>query len=139
MKTLFIFLTIMLAQGAFANVYQWTDEKGVVHFSDSPEDDGAIEIELTSVNVANPFPSIMKTSVQGLSTAQCQKAVRHIATLKADKINNPELKKHALSAKNIEQDYAKCITKMTPDDHKCIMLANNADQLSNCTTLSPTL
>jgi len=44
-RPIFVLLALLLAAGAFAEAYTWTDEDGVVHYSDRPHP-GAETIEL---------------------------------------------------------------------------------------------
>ncbi|MEO1244944.1 MAG: DUF4124 domain-containing protein [Pseudomonadota bacterium] len=44
-RTIFVFASLLCAGAAFAQAYKWTDENGVVHYSDRPEP-GAEEVAL---------------------------------------------------------------------------------------------
>ena len=55
-RTIFILLALLGAAGAFAEAFTWTDENGVVHYSDKPHP-GATLIELGESNVARPRPT----------------------------------------------------------------------------------
>jgi len=44
-RTLFILLGLLFASAAFADAYKWTDEDGVVHYSDRPQP-GAERVDL---------------------------------------------------------------------------------------------
>ncbi len=54
-RTIFILLALLVAAGAFADAYTWTDENGVVHYSDRPHP-GATLIELGESSVQRPAP-----------------------------------------------------------------------------------
>jgi hypothetical protein len=54
-RPLFVLLAILLTGGAFADAYTWTDENGVVHYSDRPHPD-AETIVLDSSSDPGPQP-----------------------------------------------------------------------------------
>ena len=49
LRPILIFLALFAAEGALAQAYTWTDENGVVHYSDRPEP-GAKQIVLPEAN-----------------------------------------------------------------------------------------
>ncbi len=59
-RTIFILLALLVAAGAFADAYTdaytWTDENGIVHYSDKPHP-GATLIELGEPSAARPRPT----------------------------------------------------------------------------------
>ena len=55
-RTIFILLALLVAAGAFADAYTWTDENGIVHYSDKPHP-GATLIELGESSAARPRPT----------------------------------------------------------------------------------
>jgi len=55
-RPIFALLVLLLAAGAFADAYTWTDEAGVVHYSDRPHP-GATKIELGESSAARPAPT----------------------------------------------------------------------------------
>ena len=56
-RPIFVLLALLAANAAFAEAYTWTDENGVVHYSDRPQP-GAVLVELdepnTSQSLARP-------------------------------------------------------------------------------------
>ncbi len=54
-RPILILLGLLLAAGALADAYTWTDEDGVVHYSDRPEP-GAVEIQLGNSYTRRPAP-----------------------------------------------------------------------------------
>jgi len=52
-RTIFILLALLAAAGAFADAYTWTDESGVVHYSDRPHP-GATLVELGESSAPRP-------------------------------------------------------------------------------------
>ena len=56
LRTIFILLALLVAAGAFADAYTWTDEDGIVHYSDRPHP-GARLIELGQFSAPRPPPS----------------------------------------------------------------------------------
>jgi hypothetical protein len=55
-RPIFILLALLVATGAFAEAYTWTDEDGVVHFSDRPHP-GATIVDLGGSLRARPAPT----------------------------------------------------------------------------------
>jgi len=55
-RTIFILLALLVAAGAFADAYTWTDEDGIVHYSDRPQP-GATRIELGESRAPRPRPT----------------------------------------------------------------------------------
>ena len=56
LRTIFILLALLVTAGAFADAYTWTDEDGLVHYSDRPHP-GATLIELGQSNAPRPRPT----------------------------------------------------------------------------------
>jgi len=55
-RFIIIFLGLLAANGALADAYKWTDENGVVHFSDRPHP-GAERLQLGGPKRPRPVPS----------------------------------------------------------------------------------
>lgn len=55
-RTIFTLLALLVAAGAFADAYTWTDEDGVVHYSDRPHP-GATLVELGESSAPRPRPT----------------------------------------------------------------------------------
>ena len=55
-RPIFILLALLVAAGAFAEAYTWTDEDGIVHYSDRPHP-GARIIELGQTLDPRPRPT----------------------------------------------------------------------------------
>ena len=55
-RPIFILLALLVATGAFAEAYTWTDEDGIVHYSDRPHP-GAERIELGKSSATRPRPT----------------------------------------------------------------------------------
>jgi len=55
-RPIFVALGVLIAGAALADAYTWTDENGVVHFSDRPEP-GAKQIDLPEQGVRRPSPT----------------------------------------------------------------------------------
>lgn len=55
-RPIFVLLGLLAATAVFAEAYTWTDEDGVVHYSDRPEP-GATVIDLGTSSTARPRPS----------------------------------------------------------------------------------
>ena len=55
-RPIFVLLAMLAAAGAFAEAYTWTDEDGVVHYSDRPHE-GARIIELGESSASRPRPT----------------------------------------------------------------------------------
>ena len=55
-RPIFILLALLVAAGAFAEAYTWTDEDGIVHYSDRPHP-GARIIDLGSTSITRPRPT----------------------------------------------------------------------------------
>lgn len=60
-RPIFVALGVLIAGAAFAEAYTWTDENGVVHYSDRPQP-GAKQIELPEQNVRRPSPTGRRTA-----------------------------------------------------------------------------
>ena len=56
LRTIFILLALLVAAGAYADAYTWTDEDGIVHYSDRPHP-GATLIELGQSSAPRPRPT----------------------------------------------------------------------------------
>jgi len=54
-RPIFVLLGLLVAAGALAEAYTWTDDDGIVHYSDRPQP-GAVEIELGNGNFRRPTP-----------------------------------------------------------------------------------
>lgn len=55
-RPIFVLLGLLAATAVFAEAYTWTDENGVVHYSDRPQP-GAKVIDLGTSSVARPRPA----------------------------------------------------------------------------------
>ncbi len=55
-RTLFILLGLLVASAALADAYKWTDEDGVVHYSDRPER-GAERVDLGTATGSRSQPA----------------------------------------------------------------------------------
>jgi hypothetical protein len=62
-RSIFVLLALLVAAGAFAEAYTWTDEDGIVHYSDRPHP-GARLIELGESTAPRPQPTTGPTSTQ---------------------------------------------------------------------------
>ena len=60
-RSIFILLALLVAAGAFAEAYTWTDEDGIVHYSDRPHP-GAKIVELGESRSARPRPTPRPTA-----------------------------------------------------------------------------
>jgi hypothetical protein len=60
-RPIFVLLGLLVAAGAFAEAYTWTDEDGVVHYSDRPQP-GAKLIDLGEFGVSRPRPTTRATT-----------------------------------------------------------------------------
>ena len=63
-RPIFVALGVLIAGAAFAEAYTWTDDSGVVHYSDRPQP-GAKQIELPEQNVRRPAPTVRNPSTGG--------------------------------------------------------------------------
>ncbi len=63
LRWIFILLALLAAEGAFAQAYTWTDESGVVHYSDRPVP-GARLINLPN-SKAGPRPATPASPARG--------------------------------------------------------------------------
>ena len=59
LRTILVALGVLAAGAAFAEAYTWTDDEGVVHYSDRPQP-GAKQIELPEQNVRRPAPTVRR-------------------------------------------------------------------------------
>lgn len=81
---LFIVVSILLATGSvLAEAYRWTDENGIVHYSDKPEP-GAERIELPSDNVVTRRRA--PTPVAATQTAANQQTAERPAAFKYESL-----------------------------------------------------
>ena len=60
-RPIFVLLGLLVAAGAFAEAYTWTDEDGVVHYSDRPQP-GAKLIDLGDFSASRPRPTTRATT-----------------------------------------------------------------------------
>lgn len=61
-RSIFILLGLLVAVGAVAETYyKWTDDEGVIHYSDLPHP-GAVAIELGDSNKRRPRPTSRRTA-----------------------------------------------------------------------------
>ena len=60
-RSIFILLALLVAAGAFAEAYTWTDEDGIVHYSDRPHP-GAKIVELGESRSSRPQPTPRPTT-----------------------------------------------------------------------------
>ena len=60
-RSIFVLLGLLAAAAVFAETYTWTDEDGVVHFSDRPHP-GAKVIDLETSGTARPRPAPRSTA-----------------------------------------------------------------------------
>jgi hypothetical protein len=60
-RPIFILLALLLAAGAFAEAYTWTDEDGIVHYSDRPHP-GATVVDLGETRALRPGPTTRQPS-----------------------------------------------------------------------------
>ena len=65
-RPIFILLGLLAANGVLADAYKWTDENGVVHFSDRPQP-GAEKVDLPDSN-----PGRTSSSNRSRNTSQAQ-------------------------------------------------------------------
>ena len=59
-RPIFVLLALLAATAVFAEAYMWTDEEGVVHYSDRPEP-GATIIDLGERSHSRPQPTTTST------------------------------------------------------------------------------
>jgi len=62
-RPIFFVLALLFAAGAFAEAYTWTDENGVVHYSDRPHP-GAKIVELGEFSASRPEPATRSSSAR---------------------------------------------------------------------------
>jgi hypothetical protein len=60
-RPILVLLGLLVAAGAFAEAYTWTDEDGIVHYSDRPQP-GARLIDLGKFSASRPRPSTRTTT-----------------------------------------------------------------------------
>ncbi len=70
-RPIFVLLGLLVAAGAFAEAYTWTDEDGVVHYSDRPQP-GAKLIDLGESRASRPRPTTRATTNQNAEDADEQ-------------------------------------------------------------------
>jgi len=63
-RPILVLLGLLVAAGAFAEAYTWTDADGIVHFSDRPEP-GAKRIELGESKSSRPRPTTAAVPTSG--------------------------------------------------------------------------
>jgi len=71
-RPIFVLLALLLAAGAFADAYTWTDEDGIVHYSDRPHP-GAEKIELGESSTSRPAPTTSAPARRDAETAPALK------------------------------------------------------------------
>jgi len=69
-RPIFVLLGLLVAAGAFAEAYTWTDEDGVVHYSDRPQP-GAKLIDLGE-NASRPRPTTRPATADNANDADQQ-------------------------------------------------------------------
>ncbi len=63
-RLLWLLISVLwVPQLAAQNVYTWVDEKGVLHFSDTPQSDKAKSIQLPDYEAQAPAPSFDSTEL----------------------------------------------------------------------------
>jgi len=67
-RPIFFLLVLLFAAGAFAEAYTWTDENGVVHYSDRPHP-GAEILELGEYSASRPDPTTRSPSEREAESA----------------------------------------------------------------------
>ncbi len=61
-RSIFVLLGLLVAVGALAETYyKWTDEEGVIHYSDLPHP-GAVAVELGDSNKRRPRPTTRRSA-----------------------------------------------------------------------------
>jgi hypothetical protein len=60
-RSIFVLLALLVAAGAFAEAYTWTDEDGIVHYSDRPHP-GATIVELGEFTAPRPRTTTRQTA-----------------------------------------------------------------------------
>jgi hypothetical protein len=60
-RSIFVLLALLVAAGAFAEAYTWTDEEGIVHYSDRPHP-GAKLVELGEFIASRPRTTTRPTT-----------------------------------------------------------------------------
>ncbi len=73
-RPIFVLLALLFAAGAFAQAYMWTDEDGVVHYSDRPHP-GATLIDLGTASAARPRPTTSTAATAGPNSTEAAAAV----------------------------------------------------------------
>jgi hypothetical protein len=63
-RTILVFISILVASAVLAQAYKWTDENGIVHYSDRPQE-GAERIELPSDGRRAPPPPPVTSAAAG--------------------------------------------------------------------------
>jgi len=66
-RSIFLVLGLLAAQGALADAYKWTDDDGIVHFSDRPQP-GAIRVDLGETKRPRPAATRRTASSAPAST-----------------------------------------------------------------------
>lgn len=74
---------LWVPQIAAQNAYTWVDEKGVIHFSDSPQSDKAKSIHLPDFEAQAPAPSF--DSTQPIEKEAIDTALAEAAAIEEEK------------------------------------------------------
>jgi hypothetical protein len=74
MRTIIAFIATLAAGAVMAQAYKWTDEDGVVHYSDRPQE-GAEEVELPEAPRRPPPPTASRAATEAAPEAADQPAV----------------------------------------------------------------
>ena len=72
-RSILVLLGLLVAAGAFAEAYTWTDEDGIVHYSDRPQP-GAKVIDLGESRASRPRPTSRATNSNDADEADEQAA-----------------------------------------------------------------
>jgi hypothetical protein len=65
-RPILVLIGLLVAAGALAEAYTWTDENGVVHYSDRPQP-GAKQIDLPESRLSRPRPTTATVPTSGNS------------------------------------------------------------------------
>ena len=68
-RPIFVLLALLAATAVFAEAYMWTDEEGVVHYSDRPEP-GATIIDLGERSHSRPQPTTTSTPTTATESSE---------------------------------------------------------------------
>ncbi len=72
-RSILVLLGLLVAAGAFAEAYTWTDESGVVHYSDRPQP-GAKRIDLPESKPSRPSPTTVVPTGESQTDEQTEAA-----------------------------------------------------------------